>query len=299
MSINFPGTIDVFVNPSGTSTLNDPDHSLQHSDANDAIEAIEAVIGTTAGTSVLKDFSAGEFAVRQEGGTVSPGTLTINDAILGSPTLTSPLYQGLIDGWVSANETWTYASSTTFTVASDVTDKYQKGDKIKFTQATDGVKYMYIVGVSESGGTTTITVTGGSDYDLDNEAITANYYSHASNPIGFPDWFEYTATITAGVGSITTAAETSYFSIKEKTVFVRNIIVTTTNGTGSDSVRFSLPVTAHASLSCGGGGRSLQNGDSISVTLSSTTVAAYYTYNNAYPGGDGYTMQGGLFYQMA
>lgn len=93
MSINFPGTIDVFVNPSGTSTLNDPDHSLQHSDANDAIEAIEAVIGTTAGTSVLKDFSAGEFAVRQEGGTVSPGTLTfdspvINDATLGTPTIT-------------------------------------------------------------------------------------------------------------------------------------------------------------------------------------------------------------------
>jgi hypothetical protein len=89
MSTSYPGTIQSFVNPVGTNTLDDPDHAGLHSDVADTIEAIEAVIGTTAGTSVLKDFSAGEFAVRQEGGTVSPGTLTINDAILGSPTLTS------------------------------------------------------------------------------------------------------------------------------------------------------------------------------------------------------------------
>ena len=112
---------------------------------------------------------------------------------LTNKTLTSPLYQGLIDGWVSANETWTYASATTFTISGDLTSKYQKGDKIKFTQATDGVKYMYIYQVIESGGTTTIYVTGGSDYNLDNEAITANYYSKIASPQGFPAYFNTSA----------------------------------------------------------------------------------------------------------
>jgi hypothetical protein len=95
MAIDYPSAIDVFTNPSGTSTLDSPDHALQHSDANDAIEAIEAVIGTTAGTSVLKDFSAGEFAVRQEGGTVSPGTLTFDSPTLGTPAITGGTATGL------------------------------------------------------------------------------------------------------------------------------------------------------------------------------------------------------------
>ncbi len=91
MATTYPSTIDSFTNPSGTSTLDSPDHALQHSDANDAIEAIEAVIGTTAGTSVLKDFSAGEFPARVNSGGTITQTLTggtINATTLGTPTVT-------------------------------------------------------------------------------------------------------------------------------------------------------------------------------------------------------------------
>jgi hypothetical protein len=91
MATTYPGTIDSFTNPSGTSTLDSPDHAQQHSDANDAIEAIEAVIGTTAGTSVLKDFSAGEFPARVNSGGTLTQTLTggtINATTLGTPTVT-------------------------------------------------------------------------------------------------------------------------------------------------------------------------------------------------------------------
>lgn len=266
---NYPGTIDVFTNPVGTNTLDSPDHALQHSDANDAIEAIQAVVGTTAGTSVLSPFSAGEFPARVNvggtlvqtltGGTINSSTLgtptaiggsysnstlgtpaitggTINSSTLGTPTLNTPTIQNY-DGWQDANETWTYASATTFTVASDVTDKYQKGDKIKFTQATDGVKYMYIIGVSESGGTTTITVTGGSDYDLDNEAITANYYSKMENPQGFPDWFNWTPSFT---GFSSDPGGEYEFCIKGSTCFIN---VSGTNGTSNSSVFYiSKPV---------------------------------------------------------
>lgn len=93
------------------------------------------------------------------------------------------------DGWQPAKETWTYASADdptyTFTISGDKTTKYSAGMRIKLTN--DGsVKYFIITKVAESGGTTTITVYGGTDYDLANAAITANYYSTQKAPLGFP-----------------------------------------------------------------------------------------------------------------
>ena len=48
MATSFPTSIDVLTNPTGASALTSPDHAGQHTDANDALEAIEAQIGTTA-----------------------------------------------------------------------------------------------------------------------------------------------------------------------------------------------------------------------------------------------------------
>ena len=48
MATNFPTSIDALTNPTGASSLTSPDHAGQHTDANDAIEAIETQIGTTA-----------------------------------------------------------------------------------------------------------------------------------------------------------------------------------------------------------------------------------------------------------
>lgn len=98
---NYPGTIDVFTNPSGTQTQDSPDHALQHSNANDAIEAIEAVMGTTAGTSVLKDFAAGQFAARVNAGGTIVQTLTggtINNTIFGTPRATGGTVSGAMLG---------------------------------------------------------------------------------------------------------------------------------------------------------------------------------------------------------
>ena len=41
MPTNFPTSVDVFVNPTPTDSLNAPAHSTQHANANDAIEAVE------------------------------------------------------------------------------------------------------------------------------------------------------------------------------------------------------------------------------------------------------------------
>ncbi len=45
--MTFPTTLDVFVNPSASSNMNDVgvQHDVQHSMANDAIEALQAKVG--------------------------------------------------------------------------------------------------------------------------------------------------------------------------------------------------------------------------------------------------------------
>ena len=44
MATNFPTGVDTFTNPVSNDSLNSPSHSVQHADANDAIEAIENAI---------------------------------------------------------------------------------------------------------------------------------------------------------------------------------------------------------------------------------------------------------------
>ena len=92
------------------------------------------------------------------------------------------------NGWTPALETWTYASADdptyTFTISGDLTDKYSAGMRIKLTQTT--AKYFIITKVAYSSPNTTITVYGGTDYDLANATITNPYYSVVKAPQGFP-----------------------------------------------------------------------------------------------------------------
>jgi hypothetical protein len=45
MAISFPENLDDFTNPVSTDTLDSPSHSDQHSDLNDAVEALETKVG--------------------------------------------------------------------------------------------------------------------------------------------------------------------------------------------------------------------------------------------------------------
>jgi hypothetical protein len=44
MATTFPVTVDILSNPTPTSSLNAPSHSAQHTNANDAIEAVEGYL---------------------------------------------------------------------------------------------------------------------------------------------------------------------------------------------------------------------------------------------------------------
>lgn len=47
MATNYPGAIDSLTNPASTDPMSSPAHAAQHSNANDAIEAIEAILGAS------------------------------------------------------------------------------------------------------------------------------------------------------------------------------------------------------------------------------------------------------------
>jgi len=117
------------------------------------------------------------------------------------------------NGWVEADETWTYASATTFTISGDKRGKYQKGDKIKLTQTTD--KYFRITNISYSSPNTTVTVDGLGIYTLANATITSPYFSKVETPQGFPqrEVTLFSGTPSASVTLPETSAHFDYLDI--------------------------------------------------------------------------------------
>lgn len=82
MATTYPGTINTFTDPSGTAPLaTGPDHAQLHTDINDTLEAVQTVMGTTAGTAVLKNLTAGQFVVSDS------GTATLTNKTLTSPKI--------------------------------------------------------------------------------------------------------------------------------------------------------------------------------------------------------------------
>lgn len=139
-------------------------------------------------------------------GTTDPQTLS-------GKTLTSPLFEGTWNGWIDAKETWTYASADdptyTFTISGDLSGKYSAGMRVKLTQTT--VKYFIITKVAYSSPNTTITVYGGTDYDLTSATITSPYYSMVKAPQGFPlSPSKWTVTATGDYSNSSATAGTVY-----------------------------------------------------------------------------------------
>ena len=56
MASTFPTALDAFTNPTATSLLTSPNHAQQHSDINDAVEALEAKVAI--GATVLGTYTA-------------------------------------------------------------------------------------------------------------------------------------------------------------------------------------------------------------------------------------------------
>lgn len=122
---------------------------------------------------------------------------TTDTQTLTNKTLVSPLFQGTLDGWISAGETWEFVSvddpTGIFRVNADVTTKYSAGMRIKMTNGGNVIYGIITVVGAYSGGYTSITFLHQIDpsdnlalYLLANSAITLNYYSSQKAPVGFP-----------------------------------------------------------------------------------------------------------------
>jgi hypothetical protein len=131
MATNFPTSLDTFTNPNSGNTLDSPSHSIQHSDINDAVEAIEAKIGI--GSSTAGSATAGYALVNTSGGTTAYSLLGVS---------------GLSSGTAVANTVLTANGSGGAT----------------FSPTAGGLTLLIPASVSVGSGTGTVSATGTVDF---------------------------------------------------------------------------------------------------------------------------------------
>lgn len=209
---NFPAGTDVLVNPLSTDFEDVVDHAANHTNANNAIMAVESNVGTNSGTNIFKNFVAGNFPARINAAGVLQqaisGTFsgTSNNSTFGTPAITGGTATTQVidtptirawNGWEDANDTFTMLGTSagfgSFSVTAGATTKYDKGDKIKFTQG-GSVMYTQVAAVNSG----TVTVLSTTNYTLSTGAITAPFYSKVQSPNGFPSFLAYIPTYTGG-----------------------------------------------------------------------------------------------------
>ena len=114
-------------------------------------------------------------------------------------------------------------------------------------------------------------------------------------------WKEYTPTLTAASGTLTTAVAYGSYIRRGNVVYIKISISITTNGTASGSVNFTLPINGVGTIG------SMMVGKERAVTGNvvvghidggGSTSCALQTYNGGYPGGNGYSIAVSGFYEV-
>ena len=100
-------------------------------------------------------------------------------------------------------------------------------------------------------------------------------------------WQNYTPTITAGSGSLTTVSATGFYSVIGKVVQIIIDITITTNGTGAGYVVATLPFTVNRRTILSGRDSGVTGDMLQGETTSGNANVLILNYDNAYPGGDG------------
>jgi hypothetical protein len=169
VAISFPTSLDNFTNPSSGNTLDSPSHSLQHSDINDAVEAMQRKVGV--GTAVAGSASAGQ-------------VLTISAA--GTSTWSTPDSGGLV---LISTTSWTTQSSVTLSTGTAythfrlvVSHQGSSVDSDAFLRVslngTPSTAVQYnsaVLGLTNSNGTTNLTGTLSGYKYATNESTTNEY----------------------------------------------------------------------------------------------------------------------------
>ena len=234
----------------------------------------EVILCTIAGTAITS-------ITRAQDGTADVTHATgANVMMAWVPSHNAILADAIDSGWVeeNANETWVYASASTFTIASiDVTSKYQKGTKLRFKQ---GGGYKYAIVASSSFATnTTVTIIVNTDYTIANSAITDNAYSYIEQPQAFPADFNYTVTYGGNASMTYTSVSTTEakYTVKGNYVFGRVFASGTVGGTPSTDLTFTAPVARVTTANSAPAGSGYNNNAAVEASMAiwsgtSTTV---------------------------
>lgn len=196
MATSFPGALDDFTNPNSGNTLDSPSHSSQHSDANDALEAVEAKVGinnspagsAASGFLLLADGAGGSdwssiadtnAVVLTEGGsTIFPSDADTEGLVIrgGTPEIATV-------GSVSANGTTiTYTASNTFAA----------GQAVQITGVNPN-QFNFDTAVLATAGTGNFTVTN---------AATGTYVSGGTAILyqgNLQEWKDFQGNVVASV----------------------------------------------------------------------------------------------------
>ena len=187
-------------------------------------------------------------------------------------------------GWINADETWTCGADDVITVPTNATVKYSVGDKI-FLQDDGGDLYGYVEAVAA----TSLTLVPNDDYTLaSGSTITEPKYSKAASPVGFPQWFAYTTSITpAGTMTLTSVTQTCKFKVDGSAVTFQIYVTGTTGGNVNSSFSLSLPISDVGSsliqqvLTVRIYDNSTNVGGTSLITTSAPTVTAMRRYDGA------------------
>lgn len=211
MAINFPTSLDSLTNPITTNPLNSPSHAGQHSDANDAIEALETKVGINNST---------------------------NSNSLDYKVAARKVFHGVIARPVGAsNPLPTFITTTTFTLgatANPISYYYQgilvnvSSDKTTVLSGAAGLYFIYFdedtgnilsstsfPGFSNTSNVIIATVTwNGSNYGLVNDerhgyTRDSNWHVWAHNTIGTRYRSGITLTHNGGTGAAATFSTTA------------------------------------------------------------------------------------------
>jgi len=261
----YPGTADAFARIGTATYENDTgyEHDLVHNQAQDAIENIESVVGTTSGTGVLTNFVAGDLAARVASETLT--TPNIQNATIGTPAITG----GTVDQSVLSNNTIGTPAISGGTASTTVL----ANNTIGTPAISSGTALAMTLGTPTIGDFTNAThdhsnAAGGGDSvshtDLDD--IGSNTHSQIDTHIGA------TGSAVHGLGDISTQ-DPSAVSITGGTI--DNVIMGTPDITGGsvDAAALGTPTITGGNWNAGTMGTpDITDGTANGFTLGTPTV---------------------------
>ena len=159
--MSYPSSLDTFVGTQaqGTTQLATNDHALDHRQLGSAAANLQSTLGTTSGTNIAKDFTAGQFPARVNSGGTLVQTITggtHNNGIFGTPAINGGTADNQVLGTPSSTGgTFQAYQSKTHTIGSVVYT-----GTVSTTQTLDlSAASRHLINMANSAGSVTLALS--------------------------------------------------------------------------------------------------------------------------------------------